>query len=96
MFDIRIIEVQQDGATFTIQLPERAIRALSTIGDFGTDALTKAVAKCISETEAKKHGNGIDDLVTAGQKCKTALARLTDARSVLEGRKVAVTPDKGA
>ncbi len=74
---------------FTLELPERAVRALAIIGGFGEGALEKAVATVLSPNEAKRHSCGFADLTRIGGVAHQALARLDDARAVADGRKVA-------
>jgi hypothetical protein len=86
---VTVVNIVKPEATFTIELPERAVRALAIIGDFGEGALEKAVATVLSETEAKRHSYGFTDLTRIGGVARQALVRLDDARDVADGRKVA-------
>ena len=52
---ITVVNIATREATFTVELPERAVRALAIIGDFGEDALQKCVATVLSPMEAKRH-----------------------------------------
>lgn len=78
--------------TLTVELPERAVRALALIGQFGPGALEKAVAAVLSETEARRHASGLNDLQSIGGAAHEALRRLEDARAVADGRKIATDP----
>ena len=89
MSDIEIVGLKRE-TTFTIELPERAVRALALIGDFGERALEKAVATVLSETEAKRHAGGLADLQRIGGVAHAVLNRLADARHVANGDKVAL------
>jgi hypothetical protein len=91
--EVRMVSLNRS-ATFTVEMPERAVYALYIIGQFGIEALTKAVANHMSESEAKKHGEGLKDLVAIGGRCSAALSKLNDARAVIDGRKIAVEPDR--
>lgn len=86
---VTVVHIVRPEATFTVELPERAVRALAIIGDFGEDALEKAVATVLSPGEAKRHSYGLTDLTRIGRIAYQALCRLDDARAVAEGRKIA-------
>jgi hypothetical protein len=75
-------------ATFTVEMSERAVQALRMINAFGIESLKSAVSK-LSPREAEEHGDGLRDLVALGGVCAAALERLSDARDVIEGTKVA-------
>jgi hypothetical protein len=92
--DVKLVSLRRN-ATFTVELPERAVQALRMINAFGIDALRKAVAQ-LSPREADDHAEGLKDLVAIGGRCAAALERLSDARDVIDGRKVACEPDKTA
>lgn len=79
-------------ATFTVEMSERAVEALRMINEFGIDSLKQAVSK-LSPREAEEHGDGLKDLVALGGRCAAVLERLSDARDVIEGRKVAKPVD---
>lgn len=87
---VTLVNITTREATFTVELPERAVRALAIIGNFGEGALEKAVATVLSPNEAKRHAYGFTDLTRIGGVAHQALGRLDDARAVAEGRKVAV------
>ncbi len=89
---ITVVNIVRPEATFTVELPERAVRALAVIGAFGEHALEKAVATVLSEGEAKRHSYGFTDLTRIGGIASAALRRLEDARAVAEGRKIAADP----
>lgn len=76
--------------TFTIELPERAVKALAVIGEFGLGALEKAVATVLSEGEAMRHREGLQDVQRIGAEAREVLKRLDDARHVANGDKVAI------
>jgi hypothetical protein len=86
---ITVVNIVKPEATFIIELPERAVRALAIIGDFGEGALENAVATVLSPMEAKRYSHGFTDLTRIGGVAHMALARLEDARAVADGRKVA-------
>ena len=86
---VTVVNIMRPEATLTVELPERAVRALAIIGDFGEGALEKAVATVLSPMEAKRHSYGFTDLTRIGGVAHQALQRLDDARAVAEGRKVA-------
>lgn len=75
-------------ATFTVEISEHAVAALKMINEFGVGSLQKAVSQ-LSPREAEEHSDGLKDLVTLGGVCAAALKRLSDARDVIAGRKVA-------
>lgn len=85
--DVRLVSLRRS-ATFTVELPERAVQALRMINAFGIDSLRSAVSK-LSPSEAETHADGLRDLVALGERCAAALERLSDARDVIDGRKVA-------
>lgn len=89
--DERPVEITgiQSETTFSIELPERAVRALAVIGKFGEGALQKAVETVLSPGEARRHAYGLQDLQKIGGVAYTALQRLDDAREVAAGRKIA-------
>ena len=91
---ITVVNIVNPEATFTIELPERAVRALAVIGDFGEFALEKAVATVLSPAEAKRHSYGLTDLTRIGGVARQALRRLDDARDVATGRKIAADHQK--
>lgn len=86
---IELVGIQRE-TTFTIELPERAVRALAVIGEFGEGALEKAVATVLSPNEARKHSYGFQDVQRIGGVARGALKLLDDAREVAAGRKIAV------
>ncbi len=86
---VTIVNIVKPEATFTIELPERAVRALAVIGAFGERALENAVAKVLSEMEAKRHSYGFTDLTRIGGVAHQALERLEAARAVADGYKIA-------
>lgn len=86
---VSVVNIVKSEATFTVELPERAVRALAIIGDFGEGALEKAVAAVLSPREAKQHAYGFADLTRIGGVAHQALRRLDDARAVADGRKIA-------
>ena len=86
---VSIVEIVKPEATFTVELPERAVRALALIGDFGEDALQKCVATVLSPMEAQRHAYGLRDLQRVGAVAHQALDRLRNARDVADGRKIA-------
>lgn len=90
---VDIVGVKRE-TTFTIELPERAVRALAVIGEFGVGALEKAVATVLSPSEAKRHAEGLQDVQRIGAEAQQHLQRLTDARDVASGVKVAVDRPK--
>jgi hypothetical protein len=94
--DERPIEITgiRSETTFSLELPERAVRALSVIGQFGAGSLAKAVGTVLSPSEAQRHAYGLEDIQRIGNVAKAALQRLDDARSVAEGRKIAVDREK--
>ena len=92
---VRLVSLERS-ATFTVEMPERAVRALRVIGAFGSDAFIKAIATTLSEGEAKSHSEGLRDLVEIGGQCALALELLSDARCVMDGSKVAVEPDRSS
>ena len=59
---VTLVHIVRPEATLTVELPERAVRALAIIGAFGEDALEKAVATVLSPSEAKRHSYGFTDL----------------------------------
>lgn len=79
-------------ATFTVEMSERSVEALRMINAFGIDSLRQAVAK-LSPREAEEHADGLRDLVALGGRCDAALDRLSDARDVIDGRKIAIKAD---
>lgn len=85
---VKVVGIQSE-TTFEIELPERAVRALAIIGDFGESALEKAVAAVLSPSEANRHAYGFRDLQKVGGVAREALRRLDDARDVASGRKIA-------
>ena len=87
---VTIVSITPREATFTVELPERAVRALAIIGAFGENALQKSVAAVLSASEAKQHAYGFTDLTRIGGVARQALERLDAARAVAEGRKIAV------
>ena len=87
---VTVINIMRPEATFTVELPERAVRALAIIGDFGEHALEKAVATVLSPNEAKRHALGLTDLTRIAGVAHKALERLSDARAVADGSKVAI------
>ena len=87
---VSVVNITKPEATFTVELPERAVRALALIGDFGGDALEKCVAAVLSPNEAKRHAYGLADLQRVGAVAAAALRRLQDARDVADGRKIAM------
>lgn len=89
---IEILNIGTRESTFTVELPERAVRALAVIGEFGEGALQKAVSSVLSPMEGKTHAYGLQDLQRVGGVAYEALRRLEDARAVADGRKVAVEP----
>lgn len=89
---VKLVSLRRN-ATFTVEMSERAVQALRMINAFGIDSLRQAVAK-LSPREAEEHSEGLKDLVAIGGVCRAALERLTDARDVIEGRKIACTPDR--
>ena len=84
---VRLVSLRRT-ATFTVEMSERAVEALRMINQFGIDSLRQAVGK-MSPREAEEHGDGLKDLVALGGVCAEALKRLSDARDVIDGRKVA-------
>ena len=82
---VKYVRVVPKDATLIVELPERAVRALSIIGNFGQDALEKAVAHILSQTEAKRHADGFKDLLMVGRKASEVIRRLDDARSIIDG-----------
>ena len=86
---VTIVTITKPEASFVVELPERAVRALALIGDFGHDALEKCVANVLSPMEAKRHSYGFRDLQRVGAVAHQALQRLSDAREVADGRKIA-------
>lgn len=86
---VYVVTINKPEATFTVELPERAVRALALIGDFGEDALQNCVATVLSPMEAQKHAYGFRDLQRVGGVARQALRRLADARDVADGRKIA-------
>lgn len=91
---ITVVNIVNPEATFTVELPERAVRALAIIGDFGDGALEKAVATVLSPSEAKRYSYGFTDLTRIGGVARQALRRLDDARDVAMGRKIAADHQK--
>lgn len=91
-FKVTLLQVENRDAMFHVILSERAVRALDLIGKFGVDALEKSVAAVLSPSEAKRHAYGLRDLQQIGGVAHASLLRLADARSVMEGRKVAADP----
>jgi hypothetical protein len=89
--DVKLVSLRRT-ATFTVEMPERAVAALRMIGAFGADAFIKALAQ-LSPTEARTHSDGLKDLIAIGGRCHEALERLSDARDVIDGRKIACAPD---
>lgn len=87
---VKLVSLRRN-ATFTVEMSERAVAALRMINAFGIDSLQQAVAK-LSPSEAATHSQGLKDLVALGGVCATALERLSDARDVIDGRKVATPP----
>lgn len=83
---VQITGVKTD-TTFAITLSESAVRALAMIGDFGADALQKAVASTLSPAEAKRHAAGLAEIVSIGNAAHEPLRRLNDARAVACGLK---------
>ena len=49
---IELVGIQRE-TTFTIELPERAVRALAIIADFGEGALEKCVATVLKSKRSK-------------------------------------------
>lgn len=92
---VEIVGIQTE-TTFAITLSETAVRALAMIGEFGGDALTKAVATKLSEAEAKRHAKGLTELVQIGTEATMYLRRLKDARDVASGYKIAADLPKPA
>lgn len=86
---VSVVNIVVSEATFTIELHERAVRALAIIGDFGEGELEKAVATVLSPMEAKRHSYGFVDLTRIGGVAHQAIRRLDDAREVAAGRKIA-------
>lgn len=84
---VRLVSLRRS-ATFTVEMSERAVEALRMINQFGIDSLRKAVSS-LSPREAEEHSQGLKDLVALGGVCATALERLSDARDVIDGRKIA-------
>ncbi len=84
-----LVGIQRE-TTFSIELPERAVRALAVIGNFGEGALEKCVATILSPSEANRHSYGLADVQKIGSVAREALRRLDDARAVAEGGKIAV------
>lgn len=93
---VTVVNIIKPEATFTVELPERAVRALAIIGDFGAGALEKAIATVLSPAEAKRHSYGFTDLTRIGGVAHKALQRLDDARAVADGLKIAVAPTNAA
>ena len=56
--NVTMVDIVKPEATFTVELPERAVRALALIGGFGESALEKCVASVLSPMEAKRHSYG--------------------------------------
>jgi hypothetical protein len=52
--NVTMVDIVKPEATFTVELPERAVRALALIGGFGESALEQCVASVLSPMEAKK------------------------------------------
>lgn len=88
---VRIVNIARE-TTFTIELSERAVRALEVISRFGEHALAQCVADKLSASESARHAYGFEDLVKIGAVATMPLRRLDDARAVMEGRKNAVEP----
>lgn len=86
---ITIVTITKPEASFLVELPERAVRALALIGNFGDNALEKCVATVLSPMEATRHSYGFQDLQRVGAVAHQALQRLSDAREVADGRKIA-------
>ena len=86
---VTVVSITKPEATFTVELPERAVRALALIGDFGEDALEKCVASILTPAGAKQHSYGLRDLQRVGAVAHEALRRLSDARDVADGTKIA-------
>lgn len=87
---VAVVNIVRPEAIFTIELPERAVRALAIIGAFGEGALEKCVATVLSPSEAKRHSYGFTDLTRIGGVARQSLERLDEGRLVAEGRKVAI------
>jgi hypothetical protein len=87
---VTVVHIMKPDATFTVELPERAVRALAVIGAFGEHALEKAVAAILSPAEAREHSYGFSDLARIGDVARLALERLSDARDVADGHMLAV------
>jgi hypothetical protein len=88
---IELVGIKRE-TTITVELPERAVRALAVIGQFGDGALAKCVASVLSPSEAQRHAYGLADIQRIGGVAHQELKRLDDARAVAEGRKLAIDP----